>query len=97
MKGKFTKEFIEGQRLVMAAYEKACLVSAKKLKKQALFDYNNGQYAATDNYVDALDEIERLQRRVTELQLIDMRTTVYLEKLGNQLMNVVTPALRGVL
>ena len=96
MEGKFTKEFIEQQRMVMEAYEIACLLPAKKLKKLGMFDYKNGQLAATDNYADALVEIERQRCRIAAYQAMNERTVSYLDRLSKYVNDIVIPTIRSI-
>lgn len=76
---KFTKEFIAEQRKIMDDYEAALCNyhnPGAENKRKCESDFARGRIIATQNYAEALDEIERrgawiecLQRSVKDFQL----------------------------
>ena len=64
MNGKFTIDFLYSQMKIMDKYEEALCnhsIPDKKTKEQCWDDFKAGQVAATQNYVEALYEIQHLQ------------------------------------
>ena len=69
-KTKFTDQFISEQKQIMDRFEAGLCnhnIPGKENKKQCFIDFDKGRITAAQNYADALDEIKRLNARITEL------------------------------
>ena len=80
MNDKFTIDFLYSQIKIMDKYEEALCnhsIPDNKTKEQCWEDFKAGQAAATQNYADALYEIQDLRKRIAELEAESERFTVH--------------------
>lgn len=80
MSDKFTIDFLYSQIKIMDKYEEALCnhsIPDKKTKEQCWEDFKAGQLAATQNYADALYEIQDLQNGLANCQRAHLEKLVH--------------------